>query len=93
MNKLIYIFLLTAALSGCRHGSATESSEESKEAKQLLQGIWIEEETGNISFRVNGDTIYYSDSTSMPSYFRIIGDSMILGSAVAPSLLVYQSEW
>ena len=83
MNKLIYIFLLAAVMTGCRHGSATESSEESKEAKQLLQGIWIDEETGNISFRVNGDTIYYSDSTSMPSYFRIIGDSMILGSGTA----------
>ena len=76
MNKLIYIFLLAAVMTGCRHGSATESSGESKEAKQLLQGIWIEEETGNISFRVNGDTIYYRDC-----------------QAVAPSLLVYQSEW
>lgn len=83
MKKLIYIVLLAAAVSGCRHGSASEASGESKEAKQLLQGVWIEEESGNISFRVEGDTIFYADSTSMPAYFKIVGDSMVLGSGTA----------
>ncbi|MBR1504140.1 MAG: DUF4738 domain-containing protein [Prevotella sp.] len=87
MKKQIYIFLLAAAMIDCTHGSATQASEESREAKQLLQGIWIEEETGNISFRVKGDTIYYNDSTSMPTYFKIVGDSMVLGSGTAYGII------
>jgi len=66
-------------LAGCnRQKSATMV--ENKSAKIMLQGIWLNEDDGSVSFRVKGDTIYYADSTSMPAYFRIIGDSLVLGS-------------
>ena len=73
--------MFTAALVGCnRQGSAPA---ESKEAKQMLQGVWMDSEGGDVSFRVKGDTIFYSDTTSMPAYFKIIGDSLVLGSGTS----------
>lgn len=57
-----------------------EEARESNEAKAMLQGIWVDEETEEVSFNVKGDTIFYSDSTSMPAYFKIVGDSLVLGS-------------
>lgn len=49
----------------------------------MLQGIWVDAETGDVSFQVKGDTIFYSDTTSMPAYFKIIGDSLVLGSGTS----------
>ena len=53
----------------------------------MLQGIWVEEESNDASFRVEGDTIFYADSTSMPSYFRIIGDSLVMGSGTSYAIV------
>ena len=49
----------------------------------MLQGVWVDAETGDVSFQVKGDTIFYSDTTSMPAYFQIIGDSLVLGSGTS----------
>lgn len=46
----------------------------------MLQGIWIDEETEEVSFRAEGDTIFYPDSTSQASYFCIVHDSLVLGN-------------
>ena len=64
---------------------------EDKEAKAMLQGVWVDEESGDVSFKVSGDTIYYSDATSMPAYFRIYEDSLYLGSGTAYGI-VKQTE-
>ena len=81
MRKLIYILLVGAALTGCgRQGGASDEAPENQESKRMLQGVWVDAESGDVSFRIKGDTIYYADSTSMPSYFRIIGDSLVLPS-------------
>ena len=82
MKKLTTIIMLAAALVGC-NSQRSSSPEESKEAKQMLQGIWVDAETGDVSFQVKGDTIFYSDTTSMPAYFKIIGDSLVLGSGTS----------
>ena len=73
--------MFAAVLVGCNRQGATPA--ESKEAKQMLQGVWMDSEGGDVSFRVKGDTIFYSDTTSMPAYFRIIGDSLVLGSGTS----------
>lgn len=70
--------LLLAACGG-QDGKVVEN----KEAKQQLQGIWVDAENGDVSFRVEGDTIFFADSTSMPAYFRIMGDSLVLGSGAS----------
>lgn len=53
----------------------------------MLQGIWVEDESGDVSMRIEGDTIFYTDSTSMPAYFRIIGDSLVMGSGTSYAIV------
>ncbi len=45
-------------------------------AKELLQGIWLDNETENPLMRVEGDTIYYADAQSAPIVFKIIQDTL-----------------
>ena len=80
MNKLSILTLLALVLAAC---SSRNEATENSEAKAMLQGIWVDAEGGNVSFRVQGDTIYYADSTSMPAYFRVMGDSLVLASGTS----------
>lgn len=89
MRKPTTILLLTAVLtlfSNCQ-GSKSEASSEDKGAKEMLQGVWVEEESGDVSMRIKGDSIFYTDSTSMPAYFRIIGDSLVMGSGTTYAIV------
>ena len=76
------LLLGAALLTACGSKDSGNSSDraESREAKAMLQGIWMDEETEEVAFRAEGDTIFYPDSTSQPAYFRIVGDSLLLGS-------------
>lgn len=88
MRKLYYIIMLAVCLTGCnRQAGQPETLSEDAGAKSLLQGIWFDEENGDVSLRIQGDTIYFADSTSMPSYFRIYGDSLIMGSGTAYAIV------
>lgn len=83
MNKLTTILIASVLLAGCsrQQGGGTANAEkENAQAKEMLQGVWVDSETGDLSFHAKGDTIYYADSTSMPAYFRIIGDSLVFAS-------------
>jgi hypothetical protein len=86
MNNKLIILLLSALvlLTGCsrQKDSQTPADEqqESREAKAMLQGIWLDDETENVTLSVRGDTIFYSDSTSMPAYFKIVGDSLVFAT-------------
>lgn len=82
MRRLTTILISAVILAGCNSQGGVEPAE-SKEAKAMLQGIWVDSETGDVSFQVKGDTIFYSDTTSMPSYFKVVGDSLILGSGTS----------
>jgi signal peptidase I len=73
---IIICFVLVCGLWGC--GNKTPQ-EESREAKALLQGTWIDRETEGVLFRLKGDTVYYADSTSMPAYFKVVGDTLYIG--------------
>lgn len=53
---------------------------ENKEAKSMLQGIWVDDETSEVVFKVKGDTIFYPDSITVPAYFKIVGDTLIMGA-------------
>ena len=78
----IIVFLLCLSFVACKQQSADSTKgemSEDLEAKAMLQGIWIESETKEVSFLAKGDTIFFPDSTSQPSLFRIIGDSLCLG--------------
>ncbi len=77
-------------LVGCRQNNSSTLPDD-KEAKAMLQGVWVDEESGDVTFRVKGDTIYFSDATSMPTYFRIYEDSLYLASGTAYGI-VKQAE-
>ena len=95
MKILTKILIFATALVGCNRQSGS-SPAESQEAKQMLQGVWMDSEGGDVSFRVKGDTIFYSDTTSMPAYFRIIGDSLVWAlahpMALSNSLLMHSGS-
>ena len=84
--RLGIILLAAGILAACsrKNNVATVSTAESKQAKALLQGIWKDAETEEVSFKVKGDTIYYPDSTTVPAYFKIVNDSLVLGSQAYP---------
>ena len=80
MNRLLIIitgFVLAGLLWSCGNSAPQE---ESREAKALLQGIWMDNETEDVLFSMKGDTVYYADSTSMPAYFKVVGDTLYVGS-------------
>lgn len=59
---------------------ASVTNDENKEAKSMLQGIWVDDETSEVVFKVKGDSIFYPDSTIVPAYFKIVGDTLIMGA-------------
>lgn len=59
--------------------TTTAKVQENREAKAMLQGVWQDAETDEVLFMAEGDTVYFADPTSMPAYFRIVGDSIELG--------------
>ncbi len=88
MKRLISLsasfFCLAVLLVSCSSQPKQASREqESREAKQLLQGIWIDDETESLVFQLQGDSVYYPDSTSMPAYFYVVGDTLYMGSSAS----------
>ena len=80
MNKLLILItsvVLASMLLNCGNNAPQP---ESREAKALLQGTWMDNETEDVLFRMKGDTVYYSDSTSMPAYFKVVGDTLYIGN-------------
>lgn len=88
---MVLAIVLTAC-SGKKGGEAASAQqEESREAKAMLQGIWLDAESEEVSLSIKGDTIFYSDSTSMPAYFKVVDDSLVLASG-ARYAIVKQTE-
>lgn len=52
----------------------------------MLQGIWLDAENDEVSFRVKGDSVFFPDSTSLPAYFKIVSDTFIVGNNHYPIL-------
>jgi len=82
----VALLLLLATLFSCQRKSdnAEVSVAENKQAKGMMQGVWIDAETEEVSFKVKGDTVFFPDSTSQPAYFRIVADSIQLGNTSYP---------
>lgn len=67
---------LSAACSGNNSSNFPDEGEEDRNAKELLQGIWLEDESESPLMRVEGDTIYYADAQSAPIAFKIMRDTL-----------------
>ena len=93
MTKVIPLILLLFLLTACGNKEKPITAPvEDASAKKMLQGIWLDEESGEPSFRAEGDTIYYPDSTSAPVHFYIIADSIVLdGSRTLRYAILKQS--
>lgn len=70
-------FLVLLAGCGGNAGNAVASGEDTT-AKKALQGIWLNDDEDDVAFRVEGDTIYYPDSTSQPTYFYVQSDTLVM---------------
>lgn len=77
--KTLFVLLLVLKMSACgnRQNKAVEPTEDLT-AKHDLQGIWLDEDGEDVAFRVKGDSVYFPDSTSVPTYFRIENHSFVL---------------
>ena len=64
------------ACTGNKNSYFSEEEKEDSNAKEMLQGIWLDDETESPLMRVEGDTIFYADSQSAPSAFKIIRDTL-----------------
>lgn len=82
MNKSFAIagsVLCIFFFSGCKGNSALQVSQnEDRAAKKMFQGLWMNEGGEDVAFRVKGDTVYYADSLSLPAYFQIFHDTLVL---------------
>ena len=74
----VCVLVLVAA---CRQAPHTPDKvlTEDKEAKKMLQGIWVDAESESVVFKIAGDSVFYPDDTSMPTSFKVVGDTLIMG--------------
>ena len=81
LKVLALMMMLATAITSCggRQGNPADAPE-SLEAKQLLQGVWVDDDTEDVVFKIQGDSVFYADSTSVPSYFKVVGDTLYIGS-------------
>lgn len=63
----------------CGHDkTGPQPVDEDTVAKRELQGVWVNEDGEDAAFRIKGDSVYFPDSTSSPTYFRVERDSFVL---------------
>ncbi len=70
------MMVFSAACSSNKNPYFSEHGKEDTNAKELLRGIWLDDETESPLMRVEGDTIYYADAQSAPIAFKIIRDTL-----------------
>lgn len=76
------VLSLLAVLASCGHrGSLPDRENESREAKALLQGVWIDQGSEAVVFKMEGDSVYFPDSTSQTAYFCVVDDTLYIGNA------------
>ncbi len=80
--SLSIMLVLVMLFAGCRNSAnGSQERKESREAKALLQGVWLNQDTEEVFFKVQGDTVYYPDTVSLPSYFKIVDDTIYIGTS------------
>ena len=85
MSRISTIMLLAVSLlaTSChreRAGLQTDGGHGGDKAKKMFQGIWIDMDSENIVFKVEGDSIFYPDNTALPAVYKIVADTLIIGN-------------
>ena len=93
-NRSYILILVVALITACRSGgSRLETMSEDKVAMELLQGVWLDDESNMPLLRISGNTITYVDEDATPVYFKIIRDSIyLLGQDTTTYKIVRQGE-
>lgn len=73
-TSLLLVLFISCSGKGKEQGGSDNN--EDQKAKELLQGIWLDDDTESPLMRVKGDTIYYADAQSAPIYFKVMGDTL-----------------
>lgn len=81
--KKCLLLLLTGMLMLGACQQSEKGLKEDWRAKTQLQGTWVDAETEEVVFRAEGDTIFYTDEMSMPTYFRISDGQLFLGNDIS----------
>lgn len=68
--------ILLVACDGNSNSKDARPIEENFAAKNLLQGIWVDDDTEMPLMRIDGDTIYYANPQNVPAAFKIIHDTL-----------------
>lgn len=95
VRKILFFIVAGLLVVSCHETGKgdTADSKENKEAKALLQGIWLSGDDGEVTMMVKGDSIVYADSMLAPVYFAIIGDTLVLrGNREARYAITRQTE-
>lgn len=75
------LLLLVACGGDQRRDDAVLVVEPDSVAMQRLNGIWVDAETQTVVFRVDGDSLFYPNSSSQPVRFTIYEDTLLLYTA------------
>lgn len=88
-SLIVVLFVLS-----CNNSNKQEKNiVEDKAAKAMLEGIWLDADGENVTFKIKGDTVYYPDSMTHPVMFKIISDTMIFyGKNISKYPIIKQSE-
>lgn len=82
--------ILFAACGGKQDTKQTENLT----AKELLQGIWVDDDTEMPLMRIEKDTIYYADPQSVPVAFKVIEDTLyVYGNETVAYKIDKQGEY
>lgn len=89
---LVCILLALCTLS-CHKVKRIVNADESKKAKAMLAGVWLDDDTDEPYFQIKGDTIYYPDTHNAPVYFKIVRDTLYtFGNKIAKYKIDKQTE-
>ena len=85
-QSVFAILIVVVSLTSC------VGVREDRDAKNMLQGIWTNAETGELSFCAIGDTLYFPDRAIRPDYFCIVDDSLEIHGADIDRYAVYRQS-
>ena len=92
-SLLCCLLILPLLLASCKETKKEEEKTENLIAKQMLQGIWVDDETDMPFMKIVGDSIYYPDAENLTASFFIIEDSLyVVGSDTIPYAIDLQTE-
>lgn len=95
MNLFFIVLICYFILSSCSELSQKKEiiEKENLNAKEWLQGTWIDNMTETPLFTAKGDTIYYIDESASPVAFKIINDTLkTYGQSIACYHIKKQGE-